>query len=475
MISRQPTSGSSSSEITEFTEQDIGRYFWVKYTDGLVKLRLVKLTSERGWFKQNLNKLSIHCSKVTSLEAPEGPSLTGFSSEQLGQFFWVQREAKVKLQLVGLNARRGWFALTRGIISIHYSKVILFREDEDGDERMEQVIDDDSISSDDGLAAFTQAQLEKHSIVAKALQKALEKLKQAMSVIQSQKDHPETPFLKNLEGLLGYLERKAKALEEDEGPFRCLPNDDGPQGEVASAHGHLICLYKPFFVEGVTTSKQADYLIHEAVHSFLEVTDYAYLWQHIFRFLPLEFRLKNPDSYVAIVRAYNEEDILTPNSGDSRKDYTLGMIQHICFRGTKLLKQCETQWESLKTLTVPEPLNSLKALYSEASEETLKGYILIGKFPVFDMIVSAISSNKVQLSFDEPLPTRVDDAQGKVENGVITVQYIASTTAAPYIALLVKILMLFQLEKGKAIAIAKALDALTDRCLIPRIKEPSSL
>jgi hypothetical protein len=472
MFSRQPTSVPSSNPITEFTEKQLGSYFWVKYKGGQVKLKLVKLTAERGWFKQQENRLSIHCSKVTSLTAPNGPTLTGLSSEQIGQFFWVQHEQKVQLQLVGLNARRGWFELKHGIISIHCSKVIPYGENE---EIMEEDVNDEAISEDDELAAFTQAQEEKHVIITVALKKAVEKLQKAILGIGSRENHPDTAFSKPLQELYMYMQLKVQALADEEGPFRCLPNSDGPQGEVASAQGHLICLYKPFFAEGVTSSEQADYLIHESVHSCLKVPDYAYLWQYIFRFLPLEFRLKNPDSYVALVRTFSKEAIKTPNSGDNRNDYTLGMIQHICYRGSTLLKQCEAQWDLLNAEIVPEPLQSLKALYPQAQEEQIKGLVTLGQLAIFQQIAFIISSEKLQLLFDKLLPSKVDDAQGKMENGVITVQYIEATTVTPYMAVLVKILMIFQVEKGKAIAVAKALDALTDRCLIPRIKDPSSL
>lgn len=470
MLSRQSTS--SSSAITEFTEKQLGSYFWVKYKGGQVKLKLVKLTAERGWFKQQTNTLSVHCSKVTSLTAPDGPTLTSFSSEQIGQAFWVQRDAKVKLQLVGLTARRGWFELKHAIISIHFSKVTPYVEDED---IMEQDVDDAAISEDDELAAFTKDQEEKQALISVALNKAVDKLQKAILGLKSKEDHPDTAFVKSLQTLYAYMQQKVQALADDEGPFRSLPNEDGPRGEVASAQGHLICLYKPFFAMGVTSSEQADYLIHESVHSCLEVPDYAYLWQHIFRFLPLEFRLKNPDSYVAVVRTFSEEVVKTPNSSDNKNDYTLGMIQHICYRGSILLQQCASQWDSRNKEMVPEPLQSLKALYPKAQEDEIKGLITLGTLSIVQEIAFFISSGKVQLSFDKPLPNKVDDAQGKLEGGVITVQYIEATTVSPYLAVLVKILMIRKLEKAKAIAVAKALDSLTDRCLIPRIKDPSSL
>lgn len=340
---------------------------------------------------------------------------------------------------------------------------------------MEQDVDDDAISGDDELAAFTQAQEAKQALIEVAVKQAVEKLQKAILGIGSQEGHPDTAFIKPLQELYKYMQQKVQALADEEGPFRCLPDSDGPRGEVASAQGHLICLYKPFFAEGITSSEQADYLIHESVHSCLKVPDYAYLWQQIFRFLPLEFRLKNPDSYVAIVRTCSKEALKTPNSGDNKNDYTLGMIQHICYRGSILLKQCEAQWDLRNAELVPEPLQSLKALYSQDSDEQRKSRITLGTLSIVQQLPFIISSGKLRLLFDEPLPSKVETAQGKVENDVVTVQYIEATTVAPYIAVLVKVLMIFKFERANAIAVAKVLDALTDRCLIPRIKDPSSL
>lgn len=469
MFSRQPTSTSSSSGITEFTEAHLNRYFWVKHRGGLIKLKLIGLTTGRGWFESGTNRLSISCSKVTTLTAPNGPALTSFTSDQVGQVFWVQREYQTKLKLVGLTARRGWFQLKHGQVSIHCSKVLPYRGDE---EVMEQEVDDEAITSDDELAAYTRAQEEKQPIIAAALEKAVEKLKRAIAALKMQTHHSDVAFVEPLEQLFAYMLPKVEALANEEVPFRSQPDEDGPQGEVASAQGHLICLYKPFFATGVTSSQQADFLIHESVHSCLKVPDYAYLWQHIFRFLPLDIRLKNPDSYVAVVRALNQETIVTPNSGDTRNDYTLGMIQHICMRGFNLMKQCQAQLGSLSSEAIPVPLSLLKHLYPEAKEEQIKGLVTLGMLSYFPTITSTISQGKVHLVFDEPLPTKVDEAGCKIETGVITVSYIASTTVAPYMAILVRILMIYGLDKQKAIAVAKALDGLTALGLMPRVKDP---
>lgn len=469
MFSRQST----EEGVKDFTEKQVGQFFLIKHKTGYVKLELKELTATRGWFASGQNRLSIFCNSVTPLLSPDGPPLTILSSKQIGQTFWVQRgDTKVKLVLVGLEARRGWFALKKSLLSIHRSKVTPIIEDAEEQEMLDE-INDDALSSDDELAAFTQAQEEKQALIAKALNLAVAKLKQTIIGLKEKSSSIEAAFLTHLPGLLTYLEQKVQALQNEEGPFRALPDQDGPGNEVASAQGHLICLYKPFFASGVTSSQQADYLIHESVHSHLKVIDYAYIWQHIFRFLPIAIRLKNPDSYVALVRSFNGEASGTPNSGDDLNDYTLGMIQHICMRGKKLMEECRTQWDSLNSDIVPEPLRSLKALYDKYTEDQLKALVTLCTSPATTQIASAVNMGNLLLVFSKPLPAKVDDAQGKIENGKIIVSYIETTASAPYIAILVKILLLYSFDKQKAIAIAKALDALTARCMDMTVPGPS--
>ena len=204
--------------------------------------------------------------------------------------------------------------------------------------------------------AFEQTQKAYMPTVMRALAKADEKISAAIEAISMAGNTEDQRYIKNLQEVNKYLQRKGALY--DEGHFLCSPSEAGDINELAhSKKDGTIELFKGFFDSLETI--QADLLVHEAVHSVFKVPDYAYMWQQIFRFLPVETGLQNPDSYVAVIRKHTGEAVETPTTHPDNEGYDkiLGQIQNICMRGGAMMEVCQKQLEAQE---MGDPLATLR-------------------------------------------------------------------------------------------------------------------
>jgi hypothetical protein len=312
--------------------------------------------------------------------------------------------------------------------------------------------DDEMILRLEGLKfGFTEELQEANKTI------VLEAVKLALSKIASANDRIPDQFKPNLARIDGYLQ--AKAANYDEGHFLCSPEKDGNNNELAhsKANGDIE-LFRGFFEAG--SSRRADLLVHEAVHSVLHVPDYAYMWQPIFRFLPIQTQLVNPDSYVAALNRANNEAVETPDTGHDVNDRVLGMMQHVCMRGIEIMNVCENQLPQFDA--PPQPLFTLKNFrpnYSEVQLRTLIGYAKNYGSRVSGLIVG----KKIIINHKNPAPISVDAATAVLAGGVITVDYINSEKSFPFVAILARIFNCLGLELAESRSLALTLNALADQ------------
>jgi hypothetical protein len=174
--------------------------------------------------------------------------------------------------------------------------------------------------------------------------------------------------------------------------------------------------------------------------------------------------LKNPDSYVHLARKLYGETTETPQSDDTRYDYTVAMIQHICFRGSFLLQGMQ------KGAPGPdEILNTLRPKYDSEQQKALKTLATSNKI---SLIVSTITRGKMKLTTVEPVPTRLVDCKADLgTDGTITVSYMKPVESMPYVGILARILQEFGYGKS-AVAVAKFLDEATASWHMAPIKDP---
>jgi hypothetical protein len=400
-----------------------------------------------------------------------------FTQDQIGEDFWVRhKDRQVKLELLAISqGGRGIFRIGKsGKLSVHSSMATLALPDDEDMSEEEGEVDSEAAkkwaleaaAQEKETQAFFKAQETYTSLVTETLKLADKKLQKAIIMLKAAKDDPDVAFLEPLQAIAAYLTERGREQEQGLGAFLCLPDQYGPNElEIASATETCINLYKPFFADSMTASKQADTLIHEAVHSALKVTDYAYDWQHIFRFLPQAIRLKNPDSYVHLVRRLYGETTVTPHSDDTIYDYTVGMIQHICFRGSFLLQGMQKG--------APGPEEILRTLRPKYDSEQQKALTTLGTSRHISLIVSAITGGKMKLITLDPVPSRLADGKASVDkDGTITVSYMKPAESMPYVGMLARIVQ--ELGYGKsAVPVAKFLDEATARWHMAPIKEPA--
>ena len=391
--------------------------------------------------------------------------LVELTREHVGQYFLVARgPRRVKLKLLDVQGERGVFQGIGSTLSIHKTNVFpLDHEESESSSSSHEEHDEEHDEKEKGegegegseLLTYEKEQAACKLTVTSALDMALEKLRVAVRALGGLKDE-RAAFAEPMSVLLSYLSKLAASHAEDIGQFRCLPNQDGPSTfELASTLGGIVTLFKPFFA--LPPTRQGDILIHESVHACFGVTDYAYLWQHIFRFLPIETQLKNPDSFVAVARTLAGEGVETPNSGHHEHDRTLGLIQHICFRGLPILSTCKAQIESFDN--APPPLATLKQLRDNYSKGQL--VTLLDKAKHADPIASLIAANRIQITSPPQVPTKLDEGTVELKEGKFQVTYIASTAVAPHVAILAKLLTVMGCSRPEAVAVAKALDEMT--------------
>ncbi|HEY1349076.1 MAG TPA: hypothetical protein VGF67_05570 [Ktedonobacteraceae bacterium] len=400
-----------------------------------------------------------------------------FTQDQIGEEFWVRHKTRqVKLELLAISqGGRGIFRIGKnGKLSVHATMATLVLPDEEDISEEDDEVDSETAkkwaqeaaAQEEETQAFFKAQEKYTSLVMETLKLVDKKLQKAIAVLKTLKDDPDLAFLEPLKAIAAYLAERALEQEKGLGAFLCLPDQVGPNElEIASATETCINLYKPFFAESMTASKQADVLIHEAVHSCLKVPDYAYDWQHIFRFLPQAICLKNPDSYVHLVRKLYGETTVTPRSSDTLYDYTVGMIQHVCFRGSFLLRGMHKG--------APGPDEILRTLRPKYDSEQQKALITLGTSRDINLIVSTIIGGKIKLITVDPVPTRLADVKASIDkDGTITLSYMKPTESLPYVGILARILQ--ELNYGKsAVPVAKFLDEATARWHMAPIKEPT--
>jgi hypothetical protein len=400
-----------------------------------------------------------------------------FTQDQIGEEFWVKhKDRQVRLELLAISqGGRGIFRLGKsGKLSVHSTMATLVLPDDEDISEEESEVDSETAkkwaledaAQEKETQAFFKAQEKYTPLVIETLKLADKKLQKAISLLKVAKDDPEIAFLEPLKAIAAYLVERAQEQEKGLGVFLCLPDQNGPNElEIATATETCINLYKPFFADSMTASKQADVLIHEAVHSCLKVTDYAYDWQHIFRFLPLATRLKNPDSYVHLVRKLYGETTQTPHSDDTKYDYTVGMIQHICFRGSFLLQGMQKG--------APGPEEILKTLRPKYDSEQHKALTTLVTSSSIRLIVSTITRGKVKLITVAPLPSKLVDVKASIDkDGIISVSYMQPAESMPYVGILARILQELGYDKS-AVPVAKFLDEATSRWHMAPIKEPS--
>jgi hypothetical protein len=301
---------------------------------------------------------------------------------------------------------------------------------------------------------FRKKQLENKKIVLSAILGADAKIIKA--------NKKQNPFKENLNKIHLYLIKKASKY--DEGHFLCSPGKKGPANELAhSKSGGAIELFKGFFES--SASVRADLLVHEAVHSELKVPDYAYMWQPIFRFLPIETHLKNPDSYVAFLRESNKEKVKTPKSENDKNDRVVGMIQHVCMRGAAIIGICKNQLDQFDNKNVPEPLFTLKKFRSNYDKIQLT-FLIEEALKAAPVVSQMVISNQITINIKKLNPKTLDDASGQLNKDYITVDYIDSDAVEPFVAILAKILMILKYEKKLAKAIALSLNEMADKRLM---------
>jgi hypothetical protein len=471
----KPVSGSVQHE--RLTEKHVGQFFWTRHKQDLVKVKLVDLSAEDGWFMLPGGVQYVKCSQVKNLAAPDGPFLTEFTPQDVGQTFWVyQGSERAQFQLLGIVAERGIFRTSQGSrVSIRWTSVTLaadgdgYSSDDDmveGDGDRDLEWEKEAEEMEKAGSAFMGNQDSFQPVILAATKFALQKLQAAIEGLTKASDDPDRPMLDDLKQLYTYMQRISGDLQEGEGPFLCFPNEDGPiPEEVAAASGHFIQLYKPFFAADMNSQKQADFLIHESVHSCLKVTDYAYKWQHIFRFLPIEIRRKNPDSYVAVARRFFSEAIETPHGSNEVYDYTVGMIQHICYRGSQLIKRAQ-QGD-------PDVLRVLQQINPEYKDEQFKALYTLGTSKQLVTVVSSISKGTFHLEYPRPIPAKLSEASVVVqEDGTIRVSYIKPEKSRPYMVILMKVLEGTNVYGKWNIPVVKNLDEVTIRCLMPALDGP---
>lgn len=400
-----------------------------------------------------------------------------FSLDQIGEQFWVRhKNGQVKLELLAISqGGRGIFRIGKSSkLSVHYSMATLALPDDDEASEEDAEVDSETAkkweledaAQEKETQAFFKAQEKYTPLVLETLKLADKKLQKAISVLKVAKDDPDVVFLESLQAIALYLAARAQEQQKGLGAFLCLPDQLGPnEMEIACATETCINLYKPFFADSMTASRQADVLIHEAVHSCLKVTDYAYDWQHIFRFLPQAIRLKNPDSYVHLVRKLYGESTVTPHSDDTMYDYTVGMIQHICFRGSFLLQGMQKG--------APGPEEILQTLRPKYDGEQRKALKTLATSRSISLIVSTIIGGKVKLTTVEPLPTKLTDVKASIgKDGTITVSYMKPAESMPYVGMLARILQELGYDKS-AVPVAKFLDEATARWHMAPLKAPT--
>jgi len=399
-----------------------------------------------------------------------------FTLDQIGEQFWVRhKESQVKLELLAISqGGRGIFRIGKSSkLSVHYTMATLVLPDDEEVSEEDAEVDSETAkkwamedaAQEKETQAFFKAQEKYTPLVMETLKLAGKKLQKAITTLTGAKDDLDVVFLDPLKAIAAYLAARAQEQEKGLGAFLCLPDQLGPnEMEIACATETCINLYKPFFAESMTASRQADVLIHEAVHSCLKVTDYAYDWQHIFRFLPQAIRLKNPDSYVHLVRRLSGETTVTPHSDDTMYDYTVGMIQHICFRGSFLLQGMQ------KGAPGPEEiLQTLRPKYDNEQHKSLKA---LATSRSISIIVGTITGGKLKLITVDPLPTKLADVKASIgKDGTISLSYMKPAESMPYVGILARILQEFGYDKS-AVPVAKFLDEATARWHMTPIKAP---
>ena len=308
---------------------------------------------------------------------------------------------------------------------------------------------------EDDYAIFSRVQKEKRATVMAAAGLAITRINQVLS--------SAGPFKSNLAAIQKYI--SSRAQNYDEGHFLCSPTEDGPANELAhSKSSGTIELFKGFFESSSTV--KADLLVHESVHSLFKVPDFAYIWQPVIKYLPPEVQLKNPDSYVALLRGVLAEEDQTPVLDvNPAYNFALSMIQHVAMRSSDLMAVCKNQLYSFDDQALPQPLSLLKVFKNSLNKEEITSLIKlsIGYSAILNNLVLG---NKVKIVTKTPIPTKMDDAEVSDVDGTLNIDFIQPDSRAPYVVLMAKIMQSQGLNKSWAAACATSMDYLVSQTLV---------
>lgn len=324
-------------------------------------------------------------------------------------------------------------------------------EQDDHDHDHEAADGSDHDNEEDELEAFNRRQEENKPIVTEAVTNAI-------AMIDAVSERAGN-FRDNLLLIKNYL--TTKLAHYDENHIISSPEAGGNVNELAHSKANgTIELFRGFFE--LSAERKAEILIHEAVHSVLHVTDHAYDWQSIFRFLPEATQLQNPDSYVAKIRSLSGKVVNTPNSGNDENDRIIGLMEHVCFRGLPIVELALTQIERFAEAEPPQPLRTIKAFKHNYDKAQLKALLILCK-AYATAIIPQLRPGKIVIRTKDPAPATFDAAEVSLNAGVTTVDFINSAAAAPFVVMLAKVFSSIGAPKANAIAAATSLNELASK------------